>query len=74
MKLFKQALKYGSGAALAVAAVASHAAGTGPVDTIFAAIDLTTVAASVLGMGVLIIGVAMAFKGVDLGKRGVKKV
>lgn len=54
--------------------VSAHAAGEGAVDTIFAAIDLTTIAASVLAMGVLIIGVAMAFKGVDLGKRGVRKV
>lgn len=41
---------------------------------IFAAVDLTTVAASVVAMGVLIIGVAMTFKGIDLGKRGVRKV
>ena len=40
---------------------------------IFAAIDFTTVAASVIGMGILIIGITMAFKGIDLGKRGVKK-
>lgn len=40
---------------------------------IFAAIDLSTVATSVVGIGVLIIGVAMAFKGVDLGKRAVRK-
>lgn len=58
---------------LVASAVPAFATG-GPVDTIFAAIDLTTIAASVLGMGVLIIGVAMAFKGVDLGKRGVRKV
>lgn len=41
---------------------------------IFAAIDLTTVAASVVGIGVLVIGIRMAFKGVDLGKRGIAKV
>ncbi|MEQ6471194.1 hypothetical protein [Comamonas sp. wu1-DMT] len=40
---------------------------------IFAAIDLTTVAAAVIGIGVTVIGVHMAFKGIDLGKRGVKK-
>ena len=57
-----------------VLSAAVPAFAVGPIDTIFAAIDLTTIAASVLGMGVLIIGVAMAFKGVDLGKRGVKKV
>jgi hypothetical protein len=41
---------------------------------IFAAIDLATVAASVVGIGVLVIGITMAFKGIDLGKRGVRKV
>lgn len=41
---------------------------------IFAAIDISTIAVSVIGFGVLVIGVAMAFKGVDLGKRVVRKV
>ncbi len=40
---------------------------------IFAAVDLKTVAASVVVIGVAVIGIAMAFKGIDLGKRGVKK-
>jgi hypothetical protein len=47
---------------------------TGPVDTLFAAIDLTTIAASVLGLGLLVVGITMAFKGIDLSKRGVRKV
>jgi len=40
---------------------------------IFDAVDLTSVATWVAATGVLIIGIAMAFKGIDLGKRGVKK-
>lgn len=40
---------------------------------IFAAVDLGEVAAWVVATGVLIIGITMAFKGIDLGKRGVKK-
>lgn len=40
---------------------------------IFAAVDLSTVAAFVVATGVVIIGIAMAFKGIDLGKRGVRK-
>lgn len=40
---------------------------------IFAAVDMTTVAAWVAGVGVLVIGITMAFKGIDLGKRAVKK-
>ncbi|WP_256449913.1 hypothetical protein [Stutzerimonas kunmingensis] len=42
-------------------------------DAIFAAVDLATVATWVGATGVLIIGIAMAFKGIDLGKRGVRK-
>lgn len=40
---------------------------------IFAAVDFTAVAAWVVVAGVAIIGISMAFKGIDLGKRGVKK-
>ena len=41
---------------------------------IFAAIDLTAVVAAVVVIGVAVMGIQMAFKGIDLGKRGVKKV
>lgn len=40
---------------------------------IFAAVDLGGVTTWVVASGVLIIGIAMAFKGIDLGKRGVRK-
>lgn len=40
---------------------------------IFAAVDMTGVTTWVVATGVLIIGIAMAFKGIDLGKRGIKK-
>lgn len=40
---------------------------------IFAAVDFATVAASVIVIGVSVMGIHMAFKGIDLGKRGVKK-
>lgn len=42
-------------------------------DLIFAAADFTDVAAWVGATGVVIIGIAMAFKAIDLGKRGVRK-
>lgn len=42
-------------------------------DEIFAAIDMTKVTVAVVALGVLIIGINMAFKGIDLGKRAVKK-
>lgn len=42
-------------------------------EAIFSAVDLSTVATWVSTLGVAIIGIALAFKAVDLGKRGVKK-
>lgn len=76
MKRFAIARKYGPKiVALGVvsASVPSFAAGT-VVDQIFAAIGLDGVTVSVVALGVLIIGIAMAFKSVDLGKRGVAKI
>lgn len=42
-------------------------------DAIFAAVDLSTVAAFAGATGVLIVGIALAFKGISLAKRGVNK-
>lgn len=42
-------------------------------DAVFAAVDFSTVVAFVAATGVAVIGITMAFKGIDLGKRGVKK-
>lgn len=39
---------------------------------IFAAVDLSAVAAWVGATGVIIIGIHMAFKGIALGKRGIR--
>jgi hypothetical protein len=39
---------------------------------IFTAVDLSTVGAFVTATGVLVIGIALAFKGIGLGKRGIK--
>jgi hypothetical protein len=41
---------------------------------IFAAVDLSTVATWVGATGVVIVGIALAFKAIVLGKRGVAKV
>lgn len=41
---------------------------------IFGAVDLTTVATWVGTIGVAIIGISMAFKSIQLGKRGVRNV
>jgi hypothetical protein len=39
---------------------------------IFAAVDLTSVATFVGAAGVLIVGIALAYKGISLAKRAVK--
>ncbi|WP_267896738.1 hypothetical protein [Paracidovorax avenae] len=42
-------------------------------DAIFAAVDFSKVAAAVGIIGIAVIGIHMAYKAIDLGKRGVKK-
>jgi hypothetical protein len=74
MKQFKQAMKYGSGLALVAAGSMAHAAGTNPLTDALAAVDLATVSAAVGALVLLIIGISMAFKGGDVGKRAVRKV
>ena len=59
------------GSLLLVASAGARAEG---VDDIWAAIDLTGTTAKVIAAGVLIIGIAMAFKAIVLGKRTVQKV
>jgi hypothetical protein len=66
-----KAMQLSAVAALAVMSVSAHA---GPIDDLFAEIDLTTVAAAVLAIGLLVVGIAMSFKGIDLSKRAVRKV
>lgn len=41
--------------------------------SILAAVDLSTVTTFVGTVGVVIVGIAMAFKGISLGKRAVNK-
>lgn len=60
--------------ALALVSSGAFAQATDPVTQLFAAINLGTVAVAVLGIGIVVIGIAMAFKGVDLSKRAVRKV
>ena len=42
-------------------------------DALFAAVDLTTVAAFIGVAGLAIVGYNMAFKGVDISKRAIRK-
>lgn len=40
---------------------------------IFAAVDLTAVSTAIVGFGVLIVGIALAEKGIGISKRNVRK-
>ena len=40
---------------------------------IFAAVDLSSVATFVAATGVVVVGIALAFKGIDLSKRAIRK-
>ena len=58
---------------LTASMLSGQAMAAGEVDAIFAAIDLSTIAAAVGAVGVLIIGIAMVMKSITLGKRAVDK-
>lgn len=79
MKLRNQAKNYGAKLALGASALAlsgvaaAQSTSTDPFAALFAAVDFSTVAAAVGGMGIAVIGIALAFKGIDLVKRGVRK-
>jgi len=85
MKLFKTAKKFGSTAAAKVAAVGTGLALLGSramaqtadpsvLDQFFDAIGLSTVSGKVIAVGLIIVGIALAFKGPDLAKRVIRKV
>jgi type IV secretory pathway VirB2 component (pilin) len=79
MKLFKVARKYGRQSAAAVAGLALSTmamaqTATGPFDAFFDAISLDGITAKVVAAGVIIVGIALAFKGPDVAKRVVRKV
>lgn len=77
MSAFKTARKYGAkiAAASTLGAVTlmqtAHAAGF---DDFIDAVDLSGLSVKVIAAGLLVVGIAIAFKGSDLGKRIVRKV
>ena len=77
MKLYTQLKKYGTKIAVGATGLAlsglAAAQATDPFEAIFAAVDFSSVALKVGAMGVAVIGIALAYKGIDLVKRGVKK-
>ena len=85
MKLFNVAKKYGStavaktaaaGASLMLLANRAMAQTADPsvLDQFLDAIGLGTVTGKVVAIGLLIVGIALAFKGPDIAKRVIRKV
>lgn len=76
--MFNKSVIRGRNAALAVMALVGSSLAMAqtatPVEQLFDAIDVTTVAAAVLAIGLAAIGIAMAFKGTRLAKKGVNAI
>lgn len=72
LKFFKnQGAKLATAAALVAATASVHA---NPIVTMIEGIDLDGVSTAVVASGVLIVGIALAFKAPDVAKRAVRKV
>jgi hypothetical protein len=67
-------IRIGSIAAVCALLVSGSAYATGPVDTLFAGVDLSTVTTSVTTIGVAVVGIVLAYKAIDLVKRAISKV
>lgn len=62
-------------AASAIAAASAHAAaGDNPLLDVLNSVDVTGIAAAVLVLALAVVGIALAFKGPDLGKRVIRKI
>lgn len=72
------ARKYGAKVAavttLGALSVPAFAQSTNPIVQMLDSIGLDGISAAVIAMGLLIVGIALAFKAPDVAKRGVKKV
>jgi type IV secretory pathway VirB2 component (pilin) len=74
-KMFRFVRVPAAGALLgALALRASAQTASNPLTDALTSIDLSTVAAAVAVIVLAIIGICLAFKGADLGKRAVRKV
>lgn len=70
---FNKARKAAALALVTLLASPAFAQATDPVGQIFDGVDLSTVVASVVAIGLIVMSIVMAFKGIDLGKRAVSK-
>ena len=63
-----------AGAVIGLAAAPLFAHADTAIDTIMDSVDLSGITVKVVAAALLIVGIALAFKGPDLGKRVVRKV
>ncbi len=66
-----KAAAMGTGLVLAPMAMAQS---TTPIDTILDAVSLDGISTKLVALGVLVVGIALVFKGPDLAKRIIRKV
>lgn len=73
--MFKKVLAFALAvpALLMVAAAPAHAADS-PITTMLAGVDLSTVSTALVAICLLVIGIALVFKGPDIAKRIIRKV
>lgn len=77
MSAFTTARKYGSKAVAAAGALMLSAAAfaqEGPIDTMLGAVGLDGIGVKLTAMGVIIVGIALIYKGPVLAKRIIAKV
>lgn len=74
-KMTKQftAMLFASILAVLAFPAAAQAAGD-PIGTILASVDLTTVASAIAAIALIVVAIALTFKGPDVAKRVIKKV
>lgn len=60
--------------ATALATTATFAQAADPITAALDSVDLTGIAVKVAAVGLLVVGIALAFKGPDVAKRVVRKV
>lgn len=65
---------FGAATLATLAAAAAHAQAVSPLETMLDEVDLAGLSVKIIAVGVLIVGIALAFKGPDLAKRVIRKV
>jgi hypothetical protein len=62
------------GTGLAMSSMLARAQSTDPISTVLDSIDLSGVATKIAAVALLIVGIALVFKGPDIAKRVIRKV